>query len=146
MNGIVILGCEASFRSGSPHIFSATLLHMTLIVFTHMWLRPINTTARGQTPGDDERALFFYHRLNECISSFKLILPIRLLILVYQKKETQVKAMCLLKDYWKYILYIQYWIIFTSVHLKGCSFTNYCEGNMSDVYSWENQSKSDKLV
>lgn len=56
MNGIVILGCGASFRSRSPHFFFFFLPgdspSFAFDNVAHMWLMPINITARGQTPGD----------------------------------------------------------------------------------------------
>lgn len=55
MNGIVILGCGASFRSRSPHFFFFLPGDSPSFAFdnvAHMWLMPINITARGQTPGD----------------------------------------------------------------------------------------------
>lgn len=41
MNGIVILGCGACFRSGWPHASTAALLHLTLVTsLTRGWDPP----------------------------------------------------------------------------------------------------------
>lgn len=88
MNGIVIVWCGACFRSGSPHIFSVTLLHLTLIT-SLMWLKPINTTARGQTPRDQRGSLFLTIGSMQWekagIASLKNILPIRPVKRLYPK-------------------------------------------------------------
>ena len=80
MNGIVILGCGASFRSGSPHIFSATLLHLTLIISLTCGSCPL--TLQQEDRHQETWGLFFSdHGLNAReeagIASLKLILPIR---------------------------------------------------------------------
>lgn len=59
MNGIVILGCAASFRSGSPHISSVTVLHLTLMVLLTCGSLAINTVVRGQIPGDEKERRAF---------------------------------------------------------------------------------------
>lgn len=63
MNGIVILGCGASFRSGFATHFLRRSPSFDFDNLAHMWLMPINTTARGQTPGDRGGLLFSDHRL-----------------------------------------------------------------------------------
>lgn len=69
MNGIVILGCGASFRSRSPHFFFFLPGDSPSFAFdnvAHMWLMPINITARGQTPGDRRGWGSDHHQPDAC--------------------------------------------------------------------------------
>lgn len=73
MNGIVILGCGACFRSGRPRVSSAALLHLTLI----MWLMPINTTETGWTARDKGLPFCVRAPRDMGVASLQLIPPIQ---------------------------------------------------------------------
>lgn len=97
MNGIVILGCGASFRSGSPHIFSATLLHSTLIISHTCGSCPLTLQREDRHQETEGRPLFFLTtgsmlRRREGIAaappSLKLILPIRPVKRAHPEKNT----------------------------------------------------------
>lgn len=81
MNGIVILGCGASFRSRSPHIFSATLLHLTLIISLTCGSCPL-TLQREDRHQETRGPLFLTTGFNargrrKSRHSLKLVVPIR---------------------------------------------------------------------
>lgn len=102
MNGIVIVRCGASFRSGSPHIFSVTLLHLTLIT-SLMWLKPINTTARGQMPRDKRGPLFLTTGSMQWKKAKQALLPSRTsyqldLSNTYTQRQTELQSVGILWD------------------------------------------------
>ena len=79
MNGIVILGCAASFRSGSPHIFSAALLHLTLIIMLTCGSCPLTLQREDGHQGPLVLTTGSMHRekIKLALRPLKLILPIK---------------------------------------------------------------------
>lgn len=109
----------------------------------HMWLMPINTTARGQTPGD-KGPLFLTTGKRKNAASLKLILPIRPVKHAYPKKNTTSIFQHPMGSATALIVLLKvchiFLIIFTRIHVRGCSRgygnANLCRGNMSDAFSW----------
>jgi len=142
MNGIVILGCGASFRSGSPHIFSAALLHLTLIVSLTCDSCPL-TLQREDRHQETRGPLFLTtgstRTLPPSSSSCQLDLSY-----MYSQRKTQIQSIrpagaaeapivvALLK-----VCHI-FLIIFPTIPVRGCSHVNLCIENVSVAFSSEN--------
>lgn len=110
-----------------------------------MWLMPINTTARGQTPGD-EGLLFLTTGSMEgekkaSTAALKLVLPIRCVkhkktqrkTRIYQRPTGVAKALIVLT-----LLKVchTFLIIFTRIHVRAAP--NVLLPNVSHRFSWEN--------
>lgn len=163
MNGIVILGCGASFRSRSPHFFFFFLPgDSPSFVFdnvAHMWLMPINITARGQTPGDRRGGGFWpppawcLHREKKkkrrcrflSHSSSQLDLSN-----THNQRQTQLQSVGFLWDQQKAPLVLTLLkvchIILIISYLNSCkswsrggTHVNLWGGNVSHAFPWENQ-------
>lgn len=99
MNGIVILGCGASFRSG----FLRNSPSLDFDNLAHMWLMPINTTARGQTPGDIGPFFLTTGSMQALLpssSSYQLDLSN-----MHTQRKTQIQSICILWDLQKHLLF-----------------------------------------
>lgn len=145
MNGIVILGCGASFRSGTPHIFSATLLHLTLIISLTCGLCPL--TLQREDRHQETRGCFFWPRAQwkgeqkASTAALKLVLPIRCFkhkknqrkTRIYQRPTGVAKALIVLT-----LLKVchTFLIIFTRFHVRAAP--NVLLPNVSHRFSWEN--------
>lgn len=123
MNGIVILGCGACFRthflSDSPSSDFDSL--------AHMWLLPINTAARGQTRG---------RRLLTTASTLGFLISVR------PVKEKQIQSIrpegaadCSNTTLSMSVLLM----VFSPIPVRGCSHANLCGRNVSEASSWEKQ-------
>lgn len=91
MNGIVILGCGASFRSGSPQIFSASLLHLTLVISLTCGSCPLTLQQEDrhqETRGPRFLTTGSMHRKEPALLPLKLILPIRPVKRAFPKTNT----------------------------------------------------------
>lgn len=109
MNGIVILGCGASFRSGSPHIFSAALLHLTLIISLTCGSCPL-TRQREDRHQETGGLLFSDHRLTAQKeagpAALQLVLAIRPVKHANPKRQTQLQSISsILRDLQKRLLF-----------------------------------------
>lgn len=138
---------------GSPHIFSAALLHLTLIISLTCGSCPLTRQREDRHQETGGASCFLttgsLHREKQALPPLQLVSAIRPVKHAYPKRQTQLQSISsILRDLQKRLLFLLkvchiFLIIFTGIHGRadptGCGNANSWRGNVSDAFPWENQ-------